>query len=422
MYQRSIIIGLLIVIPLSSALRAQITIGSDSSPEKGALLQLKTDETGNQPSVTTNKEGGGLLLPRIELKNKNDLFFISNTDPRFGVTSLRHTGLLVYNLKTTADGLKPGMYVWNGAEWISTANEEKPEPLWLMTGNRDVDISKHFLGTTSGNTNPLQVKTNNTNRIYIDSNGKISLGTGTGIEQASANLHVFGNMKLKSAPLTANAEVLGVNNTTTEIGRVELPVVKTKALFAQSGESQQMPQVGTKNKIDDGEVITVTWKTADWDNNLNNDFMTFNSSDNSFQFGENALCAISGYVNYVVVGESPDGNFLEYASETLATLEVAMQLYQGGQWKDISLAVGVWEWVSTRNICQTVIIPHCVRQFNKNEKIRMVVRRQKDGAKYFGLNHYYKTDGNYIPRIEAPTGSKFSKGIKIRQIKGIEYP
>jgi len=422
MYQRLIIIVLLLVISPSSSLWSQITIGSTAEPEKGALLQLKTNEAGNQPSVTTDKDGGGLLLPRVELKNKNDLFFISNTNPQFGVISLRHTGLLVYNLKNTADGLKPGMHTWNGTEWIPAANEKKPEQVWLTAGNSNTDINKHFLGTTTGS--PLQIKTNNTTRIYIDANGYTGLGTGTGGEQPSANLHVFGNLKLKSAPILVNAEVLGIHNSTTEIGKVALPVVRTKAIFAQSGEIQQMPQIAEQNEIDKGTTIVVTWKNSNWNENLNNGLMTFNSSENSFQFKENALCAITGYVNYVLICDSPHGGSLNNKDLTLATLEVAIQLYQGGQWKDISQGIGVWEWTTVRNICQTVIVPSFVNEFKKDEKIRLVVRRQRNNntGKLIGLNHYFKTDEHYIPRIEAPTGSKFSKGIKIRQIKGIEYP
>jgi len=431
MYKILIIILFLLIAVLPSGLWAQVTIGSNVEPQKGALLQLKTKDVGSQTSVTTDKDGGGLLLPRIELKNKNDLFFTSSTDPQFKNIAKSHTGLLVYNVKKTADGLDPGMCVWNGTEWINTKNDKEPEPLWFLGGNNNVDGDKHFLGTTSKNTNPLQIKTNNTNRIYIGSDGKISLGTGTGTEEASANLHVFGNMKLKDAPLTASSEVLGIHNTTNEIGRIELPIVETKAIFAQGEDYQRMPERylpsgDTINLIDEGNVVTVTWKSSDWEESLNKGLTTFDSFENSFRFNENALCAVTGYVNYYIFSNIPDGNFIDDKNKTLATLEVAIQIYREGEWKDHSVAFAAWEWTSVNNIAQTVIIPGFTEEFKTGEKIRMVVRRQKDNlGNMIGVDHYVmRGDNRYnqIPSIGKLQGSPFSKAIKIRQIKGVEYP
>ncbi|MDR3340971.1 MAG: hypothetical protein LBT25_12955, partial [Candidatus Symbiothrix sp.] len=69
--------------------KAQVTIGSDILPEKGALLELKTlAPSPNIPSVTdpgnvtVDASGGGLGLPRVQLADRANLEpFISATDP-----------------------------------------------------------------------------------------------------------------------------------------------------------------------------------------------------------------------------------------------------------------------------------------------------------------------------------------------------
>ncbi|MBK5722755.1 hypothetical protein JGH11_17940 [Dysgonomonas sp. Marseille-P4677] len=95
---------------------AQVTIGSNLEPQKGALLQLKeTDE-----SVNSNK---GLLLPRVNLEGVFDPKIGGVTD--FTSSKDDHTGLWVYNLyDNTAIVTNPeeylcaGPYVWNGGKWI----------------------------------------------------------------------------------------------------------------------------------------------------------------------------------------------------------------------------------------------------------------------------------------------------------------
>lgn len=100
-------------------LHAQVTIGSDIPPSRAALLELKEKEPDTNNSTA---EKGGLLLPRVSLKNKvtllpfiaNDANFRNNVDK----VKDRHTGLIVYNVTTDfVEDLCPGTYEWDGNVW-----------------------------------------------------------------------------------------------------------------------------------------------------------------------------------------------------------------------------------------------------------------------------------------------------------------
>ncbi len=99
-YIKAIIIPVLLLF-VCNEVAAQVTIGGNKQPEKGALLEL----AGN------NK---GLLLPRVKLSS------ITKLEPT-GVTETwdeqRHVGLWVYNVADDTNDICEGPYVWDGAKW-----------------------------------------------------------------------------------------------------------------------------------------------------------------------------------------------------------------------------------------------------------------------------------------------------------------
>lgn len=95
----------------------QVTIGSASPPEDGALLALK-EFTANSDNETSNK---GLLYPRVKLEDVNELYpMYSSTNTYYTnkKDSLKkvHTGLIVYNVSAN-NGFSEGLVIWNGSEW-----------------------------------------------------------------------------------------------------------------------------------------------------------------------------------------------------------------------------------------------------------------------------------------------------------------
>ncbi|GHT10560.1 hypothetical protein FACS189432_04000 [Bacteroidia bacterium] len=95
---------------------AQVTIGSLEKPVKGAILDIKS-QVSDINNVTS--KSGGLVLSRVDLVNKNTLepFIKTGSAEWTADTKLKHTGLLVYNLKEDNSFFHPGIYVWDGDSW-----------------------------------------------------------------------------------------------------------------------------------------------------------------------------------------------------------------------------------------------------------------------------------------------------------------
>ncbi|MDH6306317.1 uncharacterized protein (TIGR02145 family) [Parabacteroides sp. PH5-13] len=115
---------------------SQVTVGSDITPTRAALLEIKTQQTSGKvasvtddKNITSGKDGGGFLLPRVKLVNTGTLEpFIEADDDEFvnNVGSLKEklAGLMVYNITNNGGALYPAVYTWNGAYWVtSQANE-----------------------------------------------------------------------------------------------------------------------------------------------------------------------------------------------------------------------------------------------------------------------------------------------------------
>ncbi|MDR0371667.1 MAG: hypothetical protein LBH80_07455 [Prevotellaceae bacterium] len=119
---------LLVAIFTAGATYAQVSIGTAEAPVSGALLQLKEMEQVEDGSLNAYK---GLLLPRVALSDKNELypmFLADPDDPTSGpnddyaankdVLDNTHIGLVVYNLTDDeSKGLTPGLNQWNGEQW-----------------------------------------------------------------------------------------------------------------------------------------------------------------------------------------------------------------------------------------------------------------------------------------------------------------
>src|SRR5207249_1080459 len=84
---------------------------------------------------------------------------------------------------------------------------------WSLTGNTGTLSTTNFLGTTDGQ--PLVVKTNNAERLRIDPNGNVSIGTGPApqggarllVDGAGVSVGVYGR---NSGPFTG---VAGIGDT-----------------------------------------------------------------------------------------------------------------------------------------------------------------------------------------------------------------
>ncbi|MBK5721464.1 hypothetical protein JGH11_11325 [Dysgonomonas sp. Marseille-P4677] len=112
----------------SSPLFSQVSIGATEEPAKGSLLQLKNIENIIGGDANANK---GLLLPRINLTNKYELYPmflkdkgnpLSGPDENYSSNKNEldkiHTGLVVYNMNEDYEkDLCLGINVWDGEKW-----------------------------------------------------------------------------------------------------------------------------------------------------------------------------------------------------------------------------------------------------------------------------------------------------------------
>jgi hypothetical protein len=99
-------------------LEAQVTIGTLSAPENGALLELKEwDATFSTPDVANSKRG--LLFPKVSLSSGKSLFPLYATTEEPEASAAK--GMIVYNVNSKATGVNVGLCVWNGKEWSSIA-------------------------------------------------------------------------------------------------------------------------------------------------------------------------------------------------------------------------------------------------------------------------------------------------------------
>ena len=91
------------------SISAQVRIGGDAEPEKGAVLDLNASAPGDYV--------GGLLLPNVQLTALSSFpaDFTSATEINDNPTlKTQLAGLLIYN---TGGTYLSGVYVWNGTEW-----------------------------------------------------------------------------------------------------------------------------------------------------------------------------------------------------------------------------------------------------------------------------------------------------------------
>ncbi|MES2591884.1 MAG: tail fiber domain-containing protein [Bacteroidota bacterium] len=124
-----------------------------STPNVSALMDL----------TSTSK---GILIPRVALTGTTDATTIASAA----------TSLLVYNTATAGispANVVPGYYYWNGTKWISLSGGTGGND-WSLLGNAGTSIS-NFLGTTDKM--PLRLRTNNLERMIIDTVGRVGIGT-----------------------------------------------------------------------------------------------------------------------------------------------------------------------------------------------------------------------------------------------------
>jgi len=171
--QRLKVLIVLVALMSLATIQAQVKIGQDAEPVKGAVLELHSNKATGYV--------GGLRLTNVSLANITDLTPFSETPSN--LVDLK--GAIVYNTNpaiTGGNGI--GVYYWDGSKWVKDAATTTDLNAWRITGNDGI-TGTNFLGTI--NAVPLKFKVGN------QPAGQIGYG-----DTGSASSVAFGQNALQS--------------------------------------------------------------------------------------------------------------------------------------------------------------------------------------------------------------------------------
>jgi len=212
MKNRILIISSIIIAYVSFAtkLQSQVTIGTQATPLKGSLLDLKQwdESTGKETSTI------GIMYPRVALSNINELYpILTGSESDYIASKPSYAGLIVYNVtEDTNIPLQKGLYVWDGAKWNSVqTGGQTVAP--LVAGN-GLSLS-HDSVVLGGSLNRNTVVDLNNKNLAFSNTGNVGIGT----ESPEVALDVAGDEKVSST--------LSVGDTLTANGLVFLKSLST---------------------------------------------------------------------------------------------------------------------------------------------------------------------------------------------------
>ncbi len=361
---------------------AQVVIGTDTPPVKGALLELKTQEAGAD-NVTSTK--GGLVLPRVKLVSLTTLQpFIDVNDPDWlqnATTRIKekHVGLVVYNLTTTAPFVE-GLYVWDGKGWEMTS------------ADADNGLTKNGTDIELGGT------LNRTTGITLNGNNLTVVGG------MADTLIVDGTLKtdtlvIKDNPaITQGSSMNLVRNVNT--GKIEVSANDGVALmcFLQSTDELSL---GSAVTSPEERSRVVSW---DQDDMVTNNLLTFDDSNDVFRFTQPYNVEISGYLGYICFLQGLTSPAMGTTIVVNATIEVKHSKPNPADevWVKYTSVRGVYE-NNARFYRQTLNIPPALVIAQVGTEIRMsIVMRPADLG-----------DTHPAPQLVVPWGTQFSKSLKI---------
>jgi len=167
--KEALLVGLLLIGSTFST-KSQVTIGTQSPPQKGVLLDLKQSD---KPDGSANSVSG-LMFTRVYLTDVNNLFPMLSGSERNYDTLLKpqYTDLIVYNVNETAPFQK-GLYEWDGTQWNKLSGESALSIKALnglsLLGSDTVVLGGDLVKNTT-------INLGDSNLIFNRNQGKIEIG------------------------------------------------------------------------------------------------------------------------------------------------------------------------------------------------------------------------------------------------------
>lgn len=136
---------------ISFVANAQVTVGSNSQPSKGALLDLK-EKIPTDPSTDNTTGNLGLAMPRVKLtsitpQDNNLASTITGASLSPVWDTQEHIGLTVYHVDQCTF-MGAGLYTWNGIEWQKLGSQT-PGGAYLSTTTLDFPSGQDLRGISS---------------------------------------------------------------------------------------------------------------------------------------------------------------------------------------------------------------------------------------------------------------------------------
>ncbi|MDR2953588.1 MAG: hypothetical protein LBV43_00730 [Prevotella sp.] len=219
---------------ITVAVQAQVTIGSGNPPVKGAVLDIKENESATGGKTSTK----GVVFPRVSLDSLSSLTpLLSAADASDATQKTTHKGTIVYNVNVLpAKNLVEGFYYWDATKWIKMLGSVNDA--WLTQGNVGTDTTKNFVGTADNQ--PLVFKVNKTRAGYISNIDGFTNYTAFGYKALSAGNTgeanvAFGYQALLNNTSGAGNTAIGMNALAANKGGGDNTAVGNRALANSTG-------------------------------------------------------------------------------------------------------------------------------------------------------------------------------------------
>jgi len=133
-----------------------------------------------------------------------DLVVTGNIDPKvIYLQPLDFTPSVISKGAIYYDGTNDNLKVYDGSNWSplvtqSSLQSEVASVAWKTTGNSGLNEANNFIGTTDNV--GFKIRTNNSDRVYISSGGKVGIGTTT----PNSTFSIDGSISNKVSVVTGN--------------------------------------------------------------------------------------------------------------------------------------------------------------------------------------------------------------------------